>query len=311
MEGIQGAQLAEQRATRMENRAATTHRDIVDNAGKTLTGPGQVDFEKQLSSDPTYARAAQAGNTQAMYAIANKLRQGLPPEFYAPKGQNDLAVIQELRGRYTKLAETETDPVKKKKYTELSERYDRLERFGGKEIPQTHLDFLESSSTATNWISKTASILADPQKAGVLSPKDRAELAQSVQGLKLELATLNKRGANFTDSEQKMIEAIMGGSPNDIVARGLRNRADFIDRLKTIHGVIQSKVQSRERGIISGKATITPFPEVKSEATKSGEALPYKPGGGLDLGRLKQGTIYVSPNGRLGRWNGGAFEEVR
>ncbi len=267
---LQQEERQDRRAERQEQQSGLAHRDILDNASKSLTGPGVTAFEKSLTESEQYRLAQRGNNTSAMYAIASRIRQGLSPEMYAAKGQSDISVTSELRAKYADLAGKETDPVKKKKYEDLASLYERKERFGGKEIPATHLDFLESASTATRWAGKTAEILNDPQRANVLSPKDRAELAQSVQGLKLELATLNKRGANFTETEQKMIDAIMGGNPNDIISRGLRNRADFVDRLRTIHSLIESKVQSRERALIGGQATIAPFPSVKPFTTKSG-----------------------------------------
>ena len=91
--------------------------------------------------------------------------------------------------------------------------------------------------------------------ASTLSFEDRALMSQQFEAVRLAYAEMLGRGANFTETEQKMIEGVIGGDPNDIIMRALRGDKSYLKRLK-----IAAKGMERATSDMMGAFTTLPKP---------------------------------------------------
>jgi hypothetical protein len=132
--------------------------------------------------------------------------------------QSTIAEIERLRG------------VGDEKSNKIADRLEMNLTFGGKP-PVDYIKARGSLGDAREGIAETYDRISAGQ-ANPLSPKDRAAVKQSVNKARLAYAQMLNRGANFTESEQAMIDSILGGDPNDVVQRALRGDQSYLDALQ-------------------------------------------------------------------------------
>ena len=116
------------------------------------------------------------------------------------------------------------------KSTKIADKLEMNLTFGGKP-PVDYVKARGALGDAREGISETYRMIAAGQ-ANPLSPKDRASVKQSINKARLAYAQMLNRGANFTESEQAMIDAILGGDPNDVINRALRGDQSYLDALE-------------------------------------------------------------------------------
>lgn len=125
--------------------------------------------------------------------------------------------------------------------TKLADRLEMNLTFGGKP-PAGYVKARGSLNDAREGIAETYELVASGQ-ANPLSPKDRAAVRQAVNKARLAYAEMLNRGANFTESEQAMIDALLGGDPNDVVQRALRGDQSYLTALQRAGEALERRGQ--------------------------------------------------------------------
>ena len=103
-------------------------------------------------------------------------------------------------------------------------------KWGGK-VPKDVTDIIKFTSVAENSIGSLRRLIRDGERKSwrLLSPAHRARLKQQFETLKITVAELTGRGANFTPSEEKTIAVIIGGNPTSIYDKLLTGDIGYLD----------------------------------------------------------------------------------
>ena len=159
-----------------------------------------------------------------------------------------LAAIEALTNRRDQYA-TQADAARKAGNTKLADRYqaraDQLTMkimFGGNP-PETYTKAARALTTARTSISSLYNKIKGG-KANPLNFQDRASVEQDYKNIVLALADLKGRGANFTDTEQAMIDGIIGGNPNDVISRNLRGDDYYLRALIVTGAAIEREAKA-------------------------------------------------------------------
>ncbi|MCW5615890.1 MAG: hypothetical protein KIT32_12285 [Rhodocyclaceae bacterium] len=174
-----------------------------------------------------------------------------------------------LLKQYRAAAAAATNPQEKARLTARADAIERKLTIGDKNYPDWYVKAARNLTEGTSSAARLAELLSNPQVSR-FSFQDRAALDQQIQGLKLAYATLKERGANFTESEQRMIEGLMGGNPLSWFSLPVRDRADYVEKLRTAHSAMVREWNTIEKTFATGKPNIAPFPKVGQQTTKSG-----------------------------------------
>lgn len=197
---------------------------------------GELAFpEAEMPTEPRETREVKVGgnvvtqefdpSTGRWEEIATSPRRA-GVEVNLPKQVTEVEKTEEAINRNRQKYEETGD----EKYARMADRLEMKLTFGGKP-PESYVKARNSINQAREGIGKTYELIARGQ-ANPLSPSDRAEVRQSVNSARLAYADLLNRGANFTETEQAMIDAMLGGDPNDVVMRALRGDQSYLDRLR-------------------------------------------------------------------------------
>jgi hypothetical protein len=176
------------------------------------------------------------------------------------KMEGEAAGVDALRQKYRAEAAAAKDPAEKARLTAIADAYERRATIGDKQFPEWYTKAAAELGNATSSASELAKLLMDP-KTSRLNFNDRAGIKQQLENLRLAYATLKNRGANFTDTEQAMIEALYGGDPLSLQNMVIRDRADFVKKLETAHGAMIREWNGIDNAFRTGKVNIAPFPK--------------------------------------------------
>ena len=125
------------------------------------------------------------------------------------------------------------------------QRADRLQiqqMFGGGKVPQQFIDSQRSYASADNAIKG----LANMYKTGydITDFKDRSRAQQYFSQLVNDIKTIKKMGANFTESEIKLVRNIIGGDPTKFRDKILVGDKQMRENLITLHNMLRREQQS-------------------------------------------------------------------
>ena len=146
------------------------------------------------------------------------------------------ATIQQIEANRQKYEET-GDP----RYQRVANTLEMNMAFGGKP-PAGYVKARTSINQAREGLAETYNLIAKG-RANPLSPKDRAAVKQSLDQTRLAYAEMLNRGANFTESEQRMINNMLGGDPNDIAMRVLRGDESYLELLQKAGETLERRGQ--------------------------------------------------------------------
>lgn len=186
----------------------------------------------------------------------------------AIKTEAQASAIEGLWKKYTDAAKAATNPADKARLQATADAFYRQMTVGEKDYPEKLRQQAVELGTGTTAAANLATLLNNPDISR-LNFNDRAAIAQQFQNLNLAYATLKNRGANFTDSEQKMIAALAGGDPNAWGNMALRTRQDFIKKLEIAHREMVAEWDRIQRAYARGEPTMTPFPQFNAPANRS------------------------------------------
>ena len=150
---------------------------------------------------------------------------------------NEFEARQATIDRYRAQFEQTGDP----KFEQLANALEMQQIFPGGKAPQGYIDARTSIGQARKGIADTYTLIAEG--TGPFSPTDRRKLSQSYKAAFSAFAKLSGAGANFTESEQRFINQILGGDPTDIFARILRGDQDFMAGLQQAGEIIELRGQ--------------------------------------------------------------------
>jgi hypothetical protein len=201
--------------------------------------------------DPNWLQAqmlkAQAGATNVMV-----------------KTEAQATALDGLMKKYRAEAQAATDPTAKARLNAQADAIERQLTVGEKNFPEWYTKTVSELGNATQAASNLATLLMDP-KVSRLNFNDRAAISQQFENLRLAYATLKQRGANFTETEQAMIEALAGGNPQSLINMGVRDRQDFVAKLRIAHGAMVREWGNIDQAFRTGKPIIAPFPRFNQQ----------------------------------------------
>lgn len=122
---------------------------------------------------------------------------------------------------------------------------DRLEMrvsFGGKP-PESYIKAAGAVGRVRDGLSGVYAAITSGQ-ADPLNLADRAGLQQMYDQAVLGYAELTNRGANFTESEQALIDSVLGGDPTNVFQRLLQGDNDFLRRYREAGEIIDRESKS-------------------------------------------------------------------
>ena len=122
---------------------------------------------------------------------------------------------------------------------------DRLEinlTFGGKP-PESYIKASGAVVRVREGLSGVYTAITSGQ-ADPLNLADRAGLQQMYDQAVLGYAELTNRGANFTESEQALIDSVLGGDPTNVFQRLLQGDKDFLERYRRAGEIIDRESKS-------------------------------------------------------------------
>lgn len=175
----------------------------------------------QLIADRNAGRISEADFEREM-AIRSRPQTQINMPKQVSETQQTINAIREARANY---AETGNEDQRR-----LADRLEMNLAFGGKP-PESYIKARQSIGAAREGISEVYDLISRGE-ADPTNPKDRANVAQSLNKARLAYADILNRGANFTESEQAMIDSLLGGDPNDIINRTLRGDQSYLDALR-------------------------------------------------------------------------------
>lgn len=126
------------------------------------------------------------------------------------------------------------------RYKRIADNLEMNMIFGGKP-PESYVKARGSLNQAREGLSKVYNLVSSGKSA--VLPSDRAALQQAFSQVKLAYADLTNRGANFTDTEQALIDSVIGGNPTDIVNRILRGDESYLRGFQDAAATIESRGQ--------------------------------------------------------------------
>ena len=145
-----------------------------------------------------------------------------------------IARMEELRA----IPEGERTPAQQKELNAI----EMSVMFGGRAPPEGYVKARSSLQQARDAMNGLWQSLTGGRGAwDALSPEKRAEAGQFFSSLKLAFADLLNRGANFTDTEQALIEDTIGGNPADLWNRFVSGDENYLSRLQTTATIIESR----------------------------------------------------------------------
>jgi len=124
------------------------------------------------------------------------------------------------------------------------QRADRLQiqqMFGGK-VPQQFIDSQRSYASADNAIKGLANMYETGYN--IADFKDRSRAQQYFSQLVNDIKTIKKMGANFTESEIKLVRNIIGGDPTKFRDKILVGDKQMRENLITLHNMLRREQQS-------------------------------------------------------------------
>ena len=168
-----------------------------------------------------------------------------PVEVKMPKNVTEVdATVQQIE-RNRALHKETGDP----KFARIADRLEMKLTFGGNP-PAAYVKARGSLNDAREGIAETYRLI-ERGRANPLKPSDRAAVSQSVNKARLAYAEMLNRGANFTESEQQMIDAVLGGDPNDVVQRALRGDESYLSLLRNAGEALERRGQQMVRTFTS------------------------------------------------------------
>ncbi len=175
----------------------------------------------KLQADREAGRISPEQYDQAVAVMMKPLTQVNLPKQVSDTQQTVNAIL-ENRQKY--------DATGEERYKSIADKLEMELAFGGKP-PESYIKARNSIQSAREGIGEVYSLISQGQ-ADPLNFKDRAKVKQALSKAQLAYADMLNRGANFTESEQAMINAQLGGDPNDIIDRTLRGDQSYLEGLR-------------------------------------------------------------------------------
>jgi hypothetical protein len=176
--------------------------------------------------------------------------------------------------------------------TQIADKLEMRMIFGGNP-PEPYIKAARAIDRTREGISAAYELVKNG--TGAINPADRAKLKQAFNQAILGYAELTNRGANFTESEQDMINSVLGGSPSDALQRALRGDASYLEAFKIAGAAIEREARglletyTKPRG---GAGYQYPW---EGETPKAGQ--PMKIQSDADYNALQSGAEFIGPDG--------------
>lgn len=240
---------------------------LEDAAGRQrYADTGEMVFEGvDLPAEPRKSREIKVGDnvvtqefdpaTGSWTEIATSPRRTGPGvEVNLPKPVSEIQGMEESILRNRQKFEETGDP----KYARMADRIEMKLTFGGKP-PESYVKARNSLGQAREGIAETYRLIQSGQGSSI-KPTDRAKVAQSINKARLAYADMLNRGANFTETEQAMIDAMLGGDPNDIAMRALRGDQSYLDGLRQAGEALERRGQKMLKAFTDPTASEFEYP---------------------------------------------------
>lgn len=121
---------------------------------------------------------------------------------------------------------------------DLADRLEMKLTFGGNP-PEAYVKARGALDSAREGLSQVYDLVSKGSSA--ILPADRAKVGQAFDQVVLGYAELTNRGANFTENEQRLINSVIGGDPNDAVMRILRGDKSYLETFKQAAKAIERR----------------------------------------------------------------------
>jgi hypothetical protein len=174
-----------------------------------------------------------------------------------------------------------------KKYLDQAQRLALQIKFPGGKIPADLVNTIRGGERAYEGYQKLANLTAD--KRGFLNPQWRSEVNQQLASIKSAQILIEKRGANFTPNEERIIKDLSGADPTSLYDRILRDPAGMQKSFKIAADAVKRETERHWRVQTSPRG-----PQFKPWK-KSGNVPAIKSDD--DYRKLPSGTKFRDPNG--------------
>jgi len=137
-----------------------------------------------------------------------------------------------------------------------ADRLQLMQTFGGK-VPQQFINAQQSYTSADNAIRGLAGMYQTGFNRADF--KDRSRAQQYFSQLINDIKTIKNMGANFTESEIKLVRNIIGGDPTSFADKFLIGDKQMSENLGTLHNMMRREQQSMRNAYLKLGESMSPL----------------------------------------------------